>query len=96
MVEHATSLSECRIQACFSTVEPGNRVPASINKVLPGAFLEHVDVSSAELTDLKPKGFGKFSVNPASSGLFWRFGAGCAIAHKAKEKPLELCAIPTV
>ena len=36
------------------------------------AFLEHVVVSSAEHTDLKPKEFGKISVNPASSSLFLR------------------------
>ena len=58
--------------------------------------MEHVFVSSADLTDLKPKGFGKFSVNPASWSLFLRFGADCAIAHKAKEKPLEHCVFPTV
>ena len=58
--------------------------------------MEHVVVSSAKLTALKAKGFGKFSVNPASWSLFLRFGAGCAIAHKAKEKPLEYCVIPTV
>ena len=71
----------------------GAKVLRGIRKegVSPEAFLVHVVVSSPELIDLKSKGFGKFSVNPASSGLFWRFGAGCAIAHKAKEKPLESC-----
>jgi len=58
--------------------------------------MEHVVVSSAKLTALKAKGFGKFSVNPASWGLFMRFWAGCAITHEAKEKPLEHCVIPTV
>ena len=71
----------------------GAKVVRGIKKdgVSLGVSLVHDVVSSAKLTDLKPKGFGKFSVNPASSGLFWRFGAGCAIAHKAKEKPLESC-----
>lgn len=64
--------------------------------VSPGVFLEHVAVSSAELTALKSKAFRNFSVISASWGLFLRFWAGCAIAHKAKEKPLEYCVIPTV
>ena len=70
--------------------------PSRKEGIAPEAFLVLVVVSSAKLTDLKPKGFGKFSVNPASWSLFLRFWAGCAIAHKAKEKPLEYCVIPTV
>ena len=42
----------------------------------PGVSLVHVVVSSAKLTNLKPKGFGKFSVNPASWSLFLPLGAG--------------------
>ena len=34
--------------------------------VSPGVFLEHVAVSSAELTALKSKAFRNFSVNSAS------------------------------
>ena len=34
------------------------------------AFLEHVIMSSAKLAALKVKGFGKFSVIPASCSLF--------------------------
>ena len=64
--------------------------------VLPGVFLGRVVVSSPELTTLKAKAFRNFSVISASWGLFLRFWAGCAIAHKAKEKPLEYCVIPTV
>ena len=64
--------------------------------VSPEAFLVLIVVSSAELTDLKPKGFGRFSEIHTSWSLFWRVVAGCAIAHKAKEKPLEHCVIPTV
>ena len=76
----------------------GAKVLRGIRKegVSPEAFLVHVVASSPELIDLKSKGFGKFSVNPASSGLFWRFGAGCAIAHKTKEKPSETNWFPTV
>ena len=62
----------------------------------PEAFLVHVVVSSAELTDLKPKGFGRFSEIHTSWSLFWRVVAGCAIAHKAKEKPSETNWFPTV
>ena len=64
--------------------------------VSPEAFLVLIVVSSAELTDLKPKEFGRFSEIHTSWSLFWRVVAGCAIAHKAKEKPLEHCVIPTV
>ena len=71
-------------------------LPIQKRRYCSDAFLAHVVVSSTELTNLKPKGFGKFSVNPASWCLFFRVGAGCMIAHKAKEKPLEYCVIPTV
>ena len=64
--------------------------------VSPGVFLGRVVVSSPELTALKPKAFRNFSVISASWSLFLRFWVGCAIAHKAKEKPLEYCVIPTV
>ena len=58
--------------------------------------MEHVVVSSAKLADLKPKEFGRFSEIHTFWSLFFRVEAGCAIAHKAKEKPLESCWIPTV
>ena len=61
-----------------------------------GVFLVHVVVSSAELTDLKPKGFGKFSVNPASRSLFLRVLAGCSGMNRRKEKPSETNWFPTV
>jgi len=40
--------------------------------------------------------FRDFSGISASRSLFLRVGAGCAIARKQKEKPLESCVIPTV
>ena len=61
-----------------------------------GVSLVHVVVSSAKLTALKAKGFGKFSVNPASCSLFWRVLAGWGGRCREKEKPLESCWIPTV
>ena len=39
--------------------------------VSPEVFLVHVVVSSAELADLKPKGFGRFSEIHTSWSLFW-------------------------
>ena len=53
-------------------------------------------LGSAKLVNLIAKGFGNFSEISASSGLFWRFWAGCVIAHKAKEKPPETCLFPVV
>ena len=71
----------------------GAKVVRGIKKdgVSLGVSLVHVVVSSAELTDLKPKGFGKFSVNPASCSLFWLVFAGCSGMNRRKEKPLESC-----
>ena len=64
--------------------------------VSPEVFLGHIGLSSVEHTALKSKTFRNFSVISASWSLFLRFWVGCAIAHKAKEKPLEYCVIPTV
>ena len=61
-----------------------------------GVSLVHVVVSSAKLAALKAKGFGKFSVNPASCSLFLRFFAGCSGMNRRKEKPPETCSVPTV
>ena len=60
------------------------------------AFLEHVVMSSAKLAALKAKGFGKFSVIPASCSLFLRLFAGCSGMNRRKEKPSETNWIPTV
>ena len=54
------------------------------------AFLEHVIMSSAKLAALKVKGFGKFSVIPASCSLFLRVVAGWGRGCRVKEKPSEL------
>ena len=69
----------------------GAKVLRGIRKegVSPEAFLVHVVVSSPELIDLKSKGFGKFSVNPASCSLFLRVFAGCSGLNRRKEKPSE-------
>ena len=66
-------------------------VTSEKERVSPGVSLVLVVVSSPELTTLKSKTFRNFSVISASWSLFLRFLAGCAIAHKAKEKPLESC-----
>ena len=53
--------------------------------VSPEVFLVLVVVSSAELTDLKPKGFSKFSVNRASWSLFGVLGQVVRLFIKQKK-----------
>ena len=64
--------------------------------ISPGVFLEHVVVSSADLTALKSKSFRNFSVISASCSLFLRVFVGCSGMNRRKEKPPETCLFPVV